>query len=376
MEYFISGIDLLFLVLGLAIGLGIRRSGAKLNKITAPAPQSKDSVSQSPSILTEVDQSNVKRPIEAKPEIQETAAAVVLEKTLDTEIPEIIAEPTDDQESLEDSDHSSDESSDESSDNSPNGLFNELSDQLKQTQLAYAMASEMSKFKGGFLARTSHELRSPLNSLIGTLQLITSDLCDSPEEEKEFVQQAYTAALKMVGLIDDLVFVSKVEHGTEKMDLQSLPLSKILSDVEDLTYLQAANRSIRLTFHIPDENIMVWADERRLKQVLVSLIDGAIAQMDVGIIDITVEHQPANQIVHIFIDDQRLLNSWSESWQLLQEAQEEVDLNAVQLTAGGKVLVNQILLELMQGNLAILPAPGHKEGDDIHTRTQCTLTCA
>ncbi|MGL5509279.1 MAG: sensor histidine kinase, partial [Microcoleaceae cyanobacterium] len=247
---------------------------------------------------------------------------------------------------------------------------------LKQTQLAYAMASEMSKFKGGFLARTSHELRSPLNSLIGTLQLITGDLCDSPEEEKEFVQQAYTAALKMVGLIDDLVFVSKVEHGTEKMDLQSLSLSKILSDVEDLTYLQAANRSIRLNFHIPNENIMVWADERRLKQVLVSLIDGAIAQMEVGNIDLTVEYQPTSQTVNIFIDDQRLLNSWSESWQLLETMPEKVDLDAIQLTPGGKILVNQILLELMQGKLAILPVPNDKEGDDIHTRTQCTLTCA
>lgn len=363
MRDFTGGIDLLFLVLGLAIGFGIRRSNSKPNKVTPPASQNQNIVSQSPSISTQIDQNN-----SALVE-QETTSEVVLESIseniINTKIPEILTQPQDSQELSEP--HSSDCASDQ--------LSHELSNKLKQTQLAYAMASEMSKFKGGFLARTSHELRSPLNSLIGTLQLITGDLCDSPEEEKEFVQQAYTAALKMVGLIDDLVFVSKVEHGTEKMDLQSLSLAKILSDVEDLTYLQAANRSIRLNFHIPDADLMVWADERRLKQVLVSLIDGAITQMDVGNIEITVENQPDKQTVNILIDDQRLLNSWSESWQLLEETAEKVDLDAIQLTPGGKLLVNQILLELMQGKLAILPVPNEKT-DDIHTRTQCTLTCA
>jgi signal transduction histidine kinase len=84
-----------------------------------------------------------------------------------------------------------------------------LKEELKQTQLAYEMAKEMSQFKAGFLARTSHELRSPLSSLIGLHQLILQDLCDSPEEERQFVAQANTSALKMVKVLDDLVKVSK-----------------------------------------------------------------------------------------------------------------------------------------------------------------------
>ena len=75
-----------------------------------------------------------------------------------------------------------------------------LKEELKQTELALQMAAQMSQFKGGFLARTSHELRSPLSSLIGLHQLIVSDLCDDPEEEREFVAQAYQYALKLMGL--------------------------------------------------------------------------------------------------------------------------------------------------------------------------------
>src|ERR671932_28169 len=81
------------------------------------------------------------------------------------------------------------------------GDLQPLKEELKQTKLAYEMAKEMSQFKAGFLARTSHELRSPLSTMFGTLQLILSDLCDDPAEEREFVEQAHVAALKLVKLI-------------------------------------------------------------------------------------------------------------------------------------------------------------------------------
>ena len=67
--------------------------------------------------------------------------------------------------------------------------IDELKEELKQAQLAYQMAAQMSQFKAGFLARTSHELRSPLSSMIGLHQLILSDLCESPEEQKEFIKE-------------------------------------------------------------------------------------------------------------------------------------------------------------------------------------------
>jgi signal transduction histidine kinase len=84
------------------------------------------------------------------------------------------------------------------------------------------MAKEMSQFKAGFLARTSHELRSPLSSLIGLHQLILADLCDSPEEAREFVAQANASALKMVKLLDEVIAVSKTEHGTNRLELRSV----------------------------------------------------------------------------------------------------------------------------------------------------------
>ncbi|HAA29801.1 MAG TPA: histidine kinase, partial [Cyanobacteria bacterium UBA8553] len=109
-----------------------------------------------------------------------------------------------------------------------------LKEELKQTQLAYQMAQQISQFKGGFLARTSHELRSPLSSLIGMHQLILNDLCDSPEEEREFVAQANNSAKKMVKLLDELIAVAKMEHGKTRLETRSLPLTKVFEDVHIL----------------------------------------------------------------------------------------------------------------------------------------------
>jgi len=261
----------------------------------------------------------------------------------------------------------------------------QISDQLKQTQLAYRMALEMSQFKAGFLARTSHELRSPINSMIGTLQLILSDLCESPEEEKEFIQQAYLSALKFVEQLDEIIHVAKTDHGTEKMNIQPLSLSEILEEVEDLTHLQAANHSIRLKFQMPDTQVKVLADRPRLTQVLLSLVDTAIAQMEHGTVIISCETAPESKLIYVWVDDQRPVSAWSESWDLLQFTLEKSPLETAltsvsstddhQLSPGMRLLMNQTLMALMNGSLEVVAIP--TEGEDSNfTRTQCSLPLA
>lgn len=249
--------------------------------------------------------------------------------------------------------------------------------ELKQTQVAYQMASEMSKFKAGFLARTAHELRSPINSMIGGLQLVISDLADNPEEEREFVTQAYNSGLKSLGLMDEIIYVAKTEHGTERVNIESLQLSKILEAVEDLTYMQAANRSIRLHILFPESDIYVLADESRLRQVLVSLIDTAIAEMEEGSVNVSVHPAGDSGSVHIWIDDQRPVSAWSESWDLLKHGVEEDQEKMMsscdfQLSPGMRLLMNQILLGMMNGRLELIATPGEGEESNFN-RVQCSI---
>ncbi|MCL2926711.1 MAG: HAMP domain-containing sensor histidine kinase [Trichodesmium sp. St19_bin2] len=248
--------------------------------------------------------------------------------------------------------------------------------QLKNTQLAYQMASEMSKFKAGFLARTAHELRSPINSMISGLQLIISDLADNPEEERKFVNEAYNCALKTLGLLDEIIYVSKTEHGTEKVEVESLQLIQVFEVVENLTYMQAANRGIGLQISPPKPDIYVLADRSRLKQVLLSLIDTAIRQMNEGNVNVSVHPAWESGYVHIWIDDQRPVSAWSESWDLLKynfEENAEKNMSAdFQLSPGMRLLMNQTLLGMMNGRLEVLTTPCDGEESNFN-RTQCSI---
>lgn len=235
---------------------------------------------------------------------------------------------------------------------------------LQSLQLAYQLATEMSQFKGGFLARISHELRSPLNGMIGMQQLILQALCDSPEEEHEFIEQAHQSALKMISVLDHVLDVARLEHGTVEMALQPLQLTALLQSVYDLTCLQAADRNLKLQLTLPDPDLYVLADPRRLKQVLVYLIETCITEMGEGRIHLSAKPSLETGYAPIWLECDRSLRL-SEAVDLLRLPAEPETLIP---SPGLKLLTSQILLSLMQGTLTVLEATG-----DEQTHLQCTV---
>lgn len=235
--------------------------------------------------------------------------------------------------------------------------------QLRETELAYSMAVQMSQFKGSFLARTAHEVRSPLNGLIGVHQLILSDLCDDTAEEREFLAQAHTSALKLINLLDLAIDVAKLEQGNHQLDYQPIPLTALLNDVYNLTYLQAQNRNLRLQITPPDRDLIVQADLRRLQQMLISLVDAAIAQMQEGRITVSV---PVGQGAYgsIWIETPLTNQDWTADLApfTLETDQTVASLDKAAIatvahqpfpSAGFAILVARSVLQSMNGQLEI-----------------------
>jgi signal transduction histidine kinase len=253
----------------------------------------------------------------------------------------------------------------------------ELTEQLKLTRAAYHLAAEMSDFKAGFLARISHELRSPLNSLIGLHQLIISDLCESPEEEREFVQQAHASALKLVGLIDEILNVSRIEYGSSRLDIQPLQLAEVLSQVYDLTHLQAANRNHRLTIETPQPEMYVFADPRWLRQVLLNLIDTPLKYPDSINVRVSVHLDSTTEYVNIWVEDERPAEALTEPIDLLKtivkDDKEPLLINEdFTLSPGLSLMISQTILELMKGRLEVLAVPSPEENSHF-TKIQCSI---
>ena len=252
-----------------------------------------------------------------------------------------------------------------------------LKEELKQAQLAYQMAAQMSQFKAGFLARTSHELRSPLSSMIGLHQLILSDLCESPEEQKEFIAQAYQSALKLLKLIDEIVAVSKTEYGSNRLNLESLQLAEIFAEIDRLTHLQAANRNLILKIIPPDPQISVNADRSRLIQLIFNLIDSGISLMKTGTIKLSTSQVTADTVT-FEVDVECPISLWQEQ----QDVEPDFDgkdlteirqfVQDISLSAHMKLMLSKTLLETMGGSLEISDCT--QENND-RPLTRITLTC-
>lgn len=142
---------------------------------------------------------------------------------------------------------------------------------------AYEQAIALAQYQAGFLANTSHELRSPLNRVISLHQLILEDLCDSPEEERLFLQQAYAATQAVLKQLDLLIGLSKLEIGRTPLDPQPLSVRELLDQLTPLVELQAANRSCRLTVVAAATEGYLYGDPQALQQALILLVEGAIA---------------------------------------------------------------------------------------------------
>jgi signal transduction histidine kinase len=247
-------------------------------------------------------------------------------------------------------------------------------EQLKQLQLAYQMATEMSQFKGGYLARISHEVRSPLNGLIGMHQLILSDLCDSPEEEREFIAQANTSARKMVDVLDRILDVARVQQGTARLDIQPVQLAEIFQDLHSLTHLQAQDRNIGLKLLPPDSDIYVQVDLPRFRQVLIHLIDAALLKQPEDGVTVSANLSTSSNTVHIWIDDRCPASARSEPVDLLQT---EIPKEATLPSSGLNLLADQMILQMMKGQLEVVPVNSRSDAavgsESSLTQIQCSV---
>ncbi len=253
--------------------------------------------------------------------------------------------------------------------------FVKLQQQIKQTQLAYEMAREISQFKAGYLARTTHVLRSPINGLIGLQQLILANLCENPEEEREFIKQAHDRTLKLLKLIDEILTVARLEHGTNKLDLQPRSLTELLQEVYDLTYMLAENRNFPFKVLLPEAELKVLVDSRWFKQVLINFIETAIAQIEEGSIYISAQTSSTDNLVYIWLDVPKQGILHSEPIDLISSKNQVAESEEENITfdPGMNFLLNQTILEVMGGNLEIVPFPLTMEQGEDMARLQITI---
>lgn len=212
--------------------------------------------------------------------------------------------------------------------------------------------------KSDFLSSMSHELRTPLNSILGFAQLLANSR-KSPlnERQQRQVKQIEKSGQHLLGLINEVLDLAKIEAGHLQLSLESLSLRTLIEDASDTMSGIAENAGITLRATPPDPDLAVIADYTRAKQVLLNLLSNAIKyNRDAGRVDLYVTRidQRARVVVsdtgHGIADEHRA--ELFEPFQRLNAAQSAIEGTGIGLS------ITRELVEHMQGAIGVDSTPG------------------
>ncbi|MCE2907087.1 MAG: ATP-binding protein [Anabaena sp. CoA2_C59] len=180
-------------------------------------------------------------------------------------------------------------------------MVERLKDWAEELEIAWKEAKSANQIKSQFLATTSHELRNPLNIIINCVRLVRDDLCDSREEELEFLTKADDTAIHLLGIINDLLDISKIEAGKLSVTIVPLDLRQLLLEVINLQSVNIQHKGLQLICDIGDKPIPVKSDAIKLKQVLINIISNANKFTNEGSIQITTNINYNNHYPHVIV---------------------------------------------------------------------------
>ena len=145
-----------------------------------------------------------------------------------------------------------------------------------ELESAKSAAEKANLAKSDFLSGMSHELRSPLNAILGFAQLMDTASPPPSDIQKESITQILQAGWHLLKLINEILDLSVVESGKVSLSLEPVALSEVLSECQAMMEAQAQQRGILMTFPQFEQPSFVWADQTRLKQIVINLLSNAI----------------------------------------------------------------------------------------------------
>jgi GAF domain-containing protein len=230
-------------------------------------------------------------------------------------------------------------------------LFDEIQDKSRQLE-------EASQHKSQFLANMSHELRTPLNAILGYTELMTDGAYGEPSEKMLGILKRLEANGKhLLGLINDVLDLSKIEAGQLVLELSDYSVQDIAQTVRSTLEPLAADKKLAFKLDLSPELPPGHGDGRRLTQVLINLVGNAIKFTDAG--EVIIKAEAHNGSFHVSVRDTGPGISATDQAKLFQEFQ-QAD-NAITRKKGGTGLglaISKRIIEMHGGKIWVDSHPG------------------
>lgn len=169
-----------------------------------------------------------------------------------------------------------------------------------------ARAESESQEKSRFLANISHELRTPLNAIIGFSEIIQAETMGplANATYKDYIRDIHQSGLHLLSLINDILDFSKAEAQKLTVDMEEIVVNRAIRGSIKMLQAKAEQASLTLQARMPSEKILIMADHKRLKQVLLNLLSNAIKfTPEGGSVTVILEYDQGGKTVDMTVKD-------------------------------------------------------------------------
>ncbi|MCP5495371.1 MAG: PAS domain-containing protein [Leptospiraceae bacterium] len=233
-------------------------------------------------------------------------------------------------------------------------------------------AENATRVKSEFLANMSHEIRTPMNSILGFTELLSDSIFG--EKEKEYLSSIQYSGKVLLGIINDILDLSKIEGGKLILKKSSVQLHSLVKEIEIFFSISLKEKNLNFIIDIPEKLPDLYIDEFRLKQVLINLIGNAIKFTDNGFVKLSVSVKNkkfTTKIYELFmsIQDTGIGIPLNEQKIIFDAFIQKSNQNEIKYGGTGLGLtICKRLVNLMDGEIDLESAPGRGSTFFIHIR--------
>jgi signal transduction histidine kinase len=230
-------------------------------------------------------------------------------------------------------------------------LFREIAQKGRELEIA-------SQHKSQFLANMSHELRTPLNAILGYTELIRDEIYgEVPPKIGEVLERVQKSGHHLLALINDVLDLSKIEAGQLVLSPNEYSIEDVVRGVIASVESLAAEKQLELAIEVPPGLPVGYADERRIRQVLLNLVGNAIKFTDAGQVQIRVT-QPNGQF-QVAVSDTGPGIDAAHQQRIFEEFQ-QVDSSPTKAKGGSGLglAIARRIVELHEGRIWVESVPG------------------